>query len=617
MAKEYSMMVAGQARPIYVPETQDDIHTFMQWVKQPRHIMAIDTETSSLYQFTPGFMVRLVQFGDGDSAWVIPVCAGWNNYIRKAILDIPKVAMHNAPFDILALEAAGLSSVEELQFKVRDTSIMAHLLDPRQEKDGGLGLHLKNLANYYVDPSIKDGELVLKAYFKSMKWKIKDGYRLISIEHPDYIRYAGLDVLATTRLYDALHRKLKQGNWLDLAMWEHKVAGICMKLERRGFLLDVDYTHSLSGVLHEQWADYAAQAAREAGNWIELDAQQQLFDMPDLSVASSNAKIIEVLTAQGAKFSEFTPTGQPAVDRHVLLELAENGNKFAELVMAAKHAAKYRSTYAEGMLSLRDLQNRIHPKIHSLQARTARMSISEPPLQQLPSNEWLVRRALVADPGQLIIAADYAQVELRILAALADERQMKAAIAEGQDLHDFTANLMFGEEFTKAQRKLAKNTGFGRVYGGGAKTLARQADVELGVAEAASKSYDARFPAVKRYSRRLMYQAQANDLSVTTPMGRKLPVDEDRLYSGLNYMIQSTARDVLADALLRLDKEGLEPYLLVPVHDEVVAQAPAEIAQNVADHIAEVMQTNFLGVHLASESSVHGKSWGHGYGAPE
>src|SRR5690606_23455118 len=146
------------------------------------------------------------------------------------------------------------------------------------------------------------------------------------------------------------------------------------------------------------------------------------------------------------------------VDRAVLLPLADldqqwqrigarTPNPLADAILRSKRAGKWRETYADQFMALKDEDDRIHPFIGGLQARTARMSISRPPLQQLPSGDWAIRRAFVADPGQLIVSCDYSQVEMRVLAGLSGDEALVRAIRSGKDLHDYTTNLVWGLPF--------------------------------------------------------------------------------------------------------------------------------------------------------------------------
>jgi DNA polymerase-1 len=190
------------------------------------------------------------------------------------------------------------------------------------------------------------------------------------------------------------------------------------------------------------------------------------------------------------------------------------------------------------------------------------------------------------------------------------------AILSGVDLHDFTARRVFGEGFTKRDRKVAKAIGFGKVYGGGAATVSKQTGVPEADVRPAMMAYDDTFPGIKRYGKRLQSRAEYGKREVITVSGRHLPLDKDRLYAATNYVVQSTARDLLAQAIVDIFDAGLGDHLLLPVHDELIAQAPEADAQEVILEIGRLMDSTFYTLPIVSDPEVYGPSWGHGYGAP-
>jgi DNA polymerase-1 len=222
-----------------------------------------------------------------------------------------------------------------------------------------------------------------------------------------------------------------------------------------------------------------------------------------------------------------------------------------------------------------------------------------------------------------IVSVDYSQIEMKVIAALSADPNMLRAVNSGEDLHTFTAKLVSGDRWAtmteaeqKKARKLFKGVGFGKVYGGGAAGLARQTGIPVSEAKAATDAYDAAFPGIKSYGRRLQRQAQYGKFEVVTPYGRHLPLDRDRMYAATNYVVQSTARDALAAALVRLDDAGLTGNLLLPIHDEVLGQAPEEDAEEFAEEVRRIMEHTFQGVEITADAEVYGWNWGLGYGAP-
>jgi DNA polymerase-1 len=249
------------------------------------------------------------------------------------------------------------------------------------------------------------------------------------------------------------------------------------------------------------------------------------------------------------------------------------------------------------------------------------MSVSNPPLQQHPSSDWTIRRCVIADEGQIIVAADYSAVEMRVLAAMADVKEMKRLIAEGADLHTETARMVYGPAWDAAEphaqkrmRGLMKTVGFGKVYGGGATGLARQSGLPYADVKHAVDRYDEVYPEIPLYGRKLQRQAAYGGGAIITPIGRRLPLDRDRAYAATNYAVQSTARDLLAQALCRIDDAGLSGHVLLPVHDELVCQFPEADAEEGIREIGRLMESDFMGVPIASDPDLYGASWGAGYG---
>lgn len=611
--KTYTLALDGVEVEINYPETETDINIFFEWLeRQGTRVLGLDTETTGLNIYGESHALRLVQIGFDGTAWAINADR-WREPIRYALKAHEKWVAHNVPYDLLVLDRHGLADAVEMATRTFDTRLMAHLLDPRTQAEGGTGHSLKGLSVHYIDDTAATCEANLMAVFRrEYKATKSTGWALIDVDHPSYVRYSGLDPILTAWLFTILSRKIRAKGLGDLLTFEHRVQACTMEIQRRGLRIDADYLRILDETLFAE----AAEATHDAAK----------FGVTNIN---STAQIAEALTGMGETLTETTGSGLLKVDKGVLLPMADLGadwsplgvrtpNPLAEAVVKAKRASKWRDTYVAQMLGMLDVNGRIHPTINSLQARTARMSVSNPPLQQLPSGDWRIRRAIVADPGMTMIAADYAQVEMRVLAALSGDRNLIAAIKSGEDLHDSTAKRIWGPGFTKSQRKLAKAVGFGKVYGGGAVTIRRQTGADMGSVRTAIRAFDDLYPGIKRYSRRLMDATDFGAREVVTPVGRVLPLDRDRIYAATNYVVQSTARDVLAQAIVNVFDAGYGDYLLLPVHDELVGQAPTAEALEIATEIGRLMEIHdFLGtgIDILSDVTILGPSWGHGYGA--
>lgn len=271
-----------------------------------------------------------------------------------------------------------------------------------------------------------------------------------------------------------------------------------------------------------------------------------------------------------------------------------------------------------------------------------------------------IRRCLIADPGQHIISADFDQIELRVIAALAGEQVMIDAAKRGDSLHKTTASQMFGESYTPDQYRYSKNLNFGWAFGGGAKTLAEQTGLPVDKCAQLIRQFEDAFPALRAWKQRetqkiydqvlnplemrqyrglraemrkfrtdtadglqarKVFQGRINRLFVgkpaycTTPFGRRLIVDAAKAYTVINYKVQSSAADIMKQALLDImDIPQLARTVLLVIHDEILGQAPIKSAEEIAKMYGSIMTRDFMGVPITASGKVYGKSWGDGYG---
>ena len=592
--KKYTQAVAGHETVILVPENMEDYNKFLDWLKsKDSEKVAVDTETTGLEIFASDFEVRLIQIGNANLAWVINVR---RFDITAEALDLffhdRKLIFQNAAYDILAIRQYFGYQID--WDSVVDTKILAHLVDSRSRKEGGTGHSLQELTEAYIDKDIAESiKGSMKAMAKEAGVKVGEVFKSIDTWNDTYLTYAGMDVILTYALEFYLERKVPEPS-RKLIRYEHELARVCAEMEFNGFLLDVDYAQALSDRLKEEQDVWEALALVEYG----------------VESVNSSADVAEALIEDGWKLNELTPSGEYKVSKEVLEPLAEQGCKLAEYVTEAKKAKKWRTSWVDKFLDQRDVDNRCHANINPLKARTARMSITGIPAQTLPSSDWTIRRCFIADKGQVMASCDYQAQELRVLAALSGDENMQRAFREDADLHQMTADA------SGVERKVGKTVNFAYVYGSGPKNIAETCGISVAKAKEVIKGFEKTYPGVKRLSDRLQKQAKRHGY-IQTPTGRVLRVDKDRPYAALNYMIQSTSRDVTGRALLRLDEKGLTPYLRLPIHDEVVVSVPEERAQFAAEYVASLMAMDFQGVHIGTDADVYGPSWGSGYVKPD
>ncbi|MET9425622.1 DNA polymerase [Streptomyces sp. NPDC006540] len=623
----YRHSVAGEAVTVNVPQTTRDLQDFADWWDDAdaRGPIALDTETTGLDIFRTGYRLRTVQFGDRTTAWVIHWERGglFEFHARNALEQTRRFLIHNAPFDWLVLDRHAGVSMESLWPRTTDTQIKAKLVDPRAPQEGGIGSALKTLSAFYVDPSAPDTQGDLTAVFRSLGLTKATGWAGIPLDHDVYNLYAGLDVILTARLEPCLDEDLSRlGVRQALVDYEHEIAYICTHMSRAGLLVDKPYTEELSATLGAVSEEFAAVAARYG-----------------VENVNSQAQIIDALLGMGETLSETTASGKPKVDKSVLCHLADidqnsgerlevrTPNPLADAIIRSKRAGKWRMTYAERLLTSMDPDGKVHPFINSLRARTGRMGVSgDFAAQTLPASDWMIRRAIVANPGWVHISTDFQAIEMRVLAALADVKRMKDGFCnadsypkeeypEGFDIHMYTARLIKGPGATKADRKIFKGAGFGKVYGGGVATISRQTGAPETEIRPALAAYDRAFPEIKRASSRWQREARSTGMVTVSATGRRLPLDRDRTYAVVNYQCQSAARDCLGQAMIDMRARGLLEYMRLPIHDEILATAPAEDAADVARAFEECMTFDLFGVPVVATADIGGRSWGSLYGA--
>jgi DNA polymerase-1 len=598
-----------------MPERPDELAPFLAWVRRQREPVAVDTEGKGLDILSgdPEY-IRLVQFGTETDAWVIPTELGtpFRAAARDALESLPALTGHNwGNFDAPALASYLSLDLDMLCRKALDTMVLAKLRDPRAKYEGGTGAKLKELSAVFIDPSAPDTQEDLTAVFRSLGLTKATGWAGIDLFHPVYTEYAALDVILTSRLRPVLLAELERVSMRQaLVDYEHEISRICAHMQFTGMVLDREYTEELSRELLFQ-ADKHAMIGQSYG----------------VTNVNAPAQLREAFLGMGEAWTERTDGGELSVGKAVLHRFADLDfqtgerlglrppNPLAEAVIKSKRAGKWRSAYAETFLATADRNGRVHPSINTLQARTGRMSITRPALQTLPKGEWMIRRALLADEGHVMISCDFASVEMRVIAALAGVRRMKTAIREGRDLNDFTAELVYGPKFTKGQRQICKGVGYGTIYGGGAATIARQTGAPLEQVQEAQAKYHRAYPELRRAARQWQREARATGMVHLSITGRRLPLDRDRLYAVTNFATQSTARDVLGQSLINMDDAGLLPYLRLPVHDEILASAPKESAEEIAREIEKCMNWELSGVPIEAEAEIGGRSWGSLLGA--
>jgi DNA polymerase-1 len=396
---------------------------------------------------------------------------------------------------------------------------------------------------------------------------------------------------------------------------EVPLIGVLSRIERTGVKVDAELLGVQSRELAETMQSLEQKAHASAGGPFNLGSPKQIQEI--------------LYERQGLPVLSKTPKGAPSTAESVLEELAAQGHELPQLILDYRGVSKLRSTYTEKLPSLiNPTTGRVHTSYHQAVAATGRLSSSDPNLQNIPvrsAEGRRIRHAFIAETGYRLMAADYSQVELRIMAHLSGDQGLKRAFAEGLDIHAATAAEVFGgkpESVSADQRRAAKAINFGLIYGMSAWGLARQLGIERGEAQSYVDRYFERYPGVREFMDRTRNEAHERGY-VETVFGRRLYLPEinsrnnqRRQYAertAINAPMQGTAADIIKRAMLSVDdwirRESPKTALVMQVHDELVLEVLDTHEQSVAEKIRGFMaDAAELDVPLEVEIGV-GDNW--------
>jgi DNA polymerase-1 len=351
-------------------------------------------------------------------------------------------------------------------------------------------------------------------------------------------------------------------------------------MEETGVLLDVGYLNELSRGMALDLARLEAEIFSAAGEEFNVASPPQMARI-----------LFEKLRLPAGRRTAKTKSFSTGVE--TLQQLAADGHRIAGLILEHREISKLKGTYADALPALVDEGNRVHARFNQTVAATGRLSSSDPNLQNIPIRTEAgrrIRRAFIAPEGEKLLAADYSQIELRILAHLSGDEAMIRAFSEGVDIHAATASKIFGvapELVNVEMRTAAKRVNFGLLYGMGASSLARDLSVPLSEARQFVESYFAQFPKVRDTLEAVVEGARRQGF-VTTLFGRERPIPEIHSGNGgvrsnaermaQNAPFQGTAADIVKIAMIRVERrlaeEGLAARMILQVHDELVFEVP-------------------------------------------
>ncbi|MFZ1921090.1 MAG: DNA polymerase I [Xanthobacteraceae bacterium] len=469
----------------------------------------------------------------------------------------------NLKFDwqIFALRGIEIASYD-------DTMLMSYVVDAGRSDHG-----LDPLARRYFDHETIDFNEVTKVGKSKLTFD--------SVDIAKATEYAAEDADATLRLWRVLKPRLAAERVANVyETLERPLLEVLARMERRGIRIDRQILSRLSGEFAQECGGLQAEINTLAGETVNVGSPKQIGDI--------------LFGKLGLTGGTKTKTGQWATGARLLEELAEQGNKLPQKILDWRQVSKLKSTYTDALPGfVNPTTHRVHTSYALAATTTGRLSSSEPNLQNIPirtEDGRKIRRAFIADAGHKLVSADYSQIELRLLAEIAEIEQLRKAFREGLDIHAMTASEMFGvpvKNMPGEVRRRAKAINFGIIYGISAFGLANQLGIEREEAGAYIRKYFERFPGIRDFIEETK-KAAKKDGYVTTLFGRKCHYPDIgasnasiRAFNeraAVNARLQGTAADIIRRAMIRMDatlaQKKLAARMLLQVHDELVFEVP-------------------------------------------
>lgn len=594
-------------------ETILDEEALNRWAQILREAgeFAFDTETDSLDNLSARLVGMSFAAKAGHAAYV-PIGHDYLDApdqllteqvlrVMKPILEDEKIRKigQNLKFDRGIMENYGV----ELRGIAFDTMLESYVLN--------------SVAGRHDMDSLADRHLNYKTTtFEDIAGKGKKQLTFNQIPLEEAANYAAEDADITLLLHQALYPQLEAEKSLlhvyqDIEM---PLVPVLSRMERTGVLIDANVLAAQSVELTARLDELEKQAFAIAGEEFNLSSPKQLqtilFEKLNLPVVKK------------------TPGGAPSTNEEVLEELADN-HELPRVILEHRSLSKLKTTYTDKLPLMVDPKTRrVHTSYHQAVTATGRLSSRDPNLQNIPvrtDEGRRIRQAFIARDGYCIMAADYSQIELRIMAHLSQDKGLLKAFAEGKDIHRATAAEVFGmplDEVTADQRRSAKAINFGLIYGMSAFGLARQLGIPRGEAQRYMDLYFERYPGVLEYMARTREHA-AEKGYVETLEGRRLWLPEINSRNGMrrkaaereaiNAPMQGTAADIIKKAMIAVDdwlqKENIDALMIMQVHDELVFEVRKEQQAEMAEKIRGLMEAAMkLDVPLKVEAGV-GANW--------
>jgi len=613
-------VVAPQDAPFGSYETVTTIEALRSWIAASREagVIGFDTETDSLDALKANLVGLSIATAPGKACYVPLRHEGSGDLMGtgrpdqidaeaalaelRPMLEDPTVlkVLHNAKYDLEVLcrpENGGIAVAP-----IDDSMMISYAMDAGRHGQG-----MDELSQLHL------GHTPISFGSVAGTGRGRIPFSLVPLDKAT--AYAAEDADVTLRLWLLLKPRLREAKALALyEQVERRMIGVLRDMEIAGIKVDAGELARIGEDFAQKLVIYERQCHELAGRPFNVGSPKQLGEI--------------LFDQMGQKGGKKGKTGAYSTDASVLEELAAQGVDLARRVLDWRQIQKLKSTYVDALAQKADAQGRVHTDFAMAVTSTGRLSSTEPNLQNIPvrTEEGMrIRSAFVADPGNVLISADYSQIELRILAHVADVPSLKQAFARGEDIHSRTAADIFHldpAKVDKEARRRAKTINFGLIYGMSAFGLAARLGIPPGEARAIIDAYFAQYPGVRDAMERIKEDARTRGY-VETPFGRKIWIadiaskDPARRAgaerAAINAPFQGGAAEIIKRAMVRvphaLREAGLKARMLLQVHDELVFEVPADEAEATATLVRKVMESAAtLSVPLAVEVG-HGRSW--------
>ena len=591
--------------------TQDRLDWWLDRLQQ-FELFAFDTETTSL-NYMQAEIVGVSFAVENNKAAYVPLAHDYlgapEQLSRDAVLAQMKPLLENADRlkvgQNLKYDKHVLANYDiDLQGIAHDTMLASYSLNSVASRH-----NMDALAKHYLD--------VETIHFEDIAGKGAKQKKFNELDLEQAAPYAAEDADITLRLHRALWGQLQGTDSLKRIYQDYEVPllNVLAKIERNGVKVDAAMLAQQSHELEDGMRQAEEAAHTVAGKAFNLGSPKQLqvilFEEQDIPVIRK------------------TPKGQPSTAEDVLQELADEGHELPGLILKYRGLSKLKSTYTDKLPLLMDNKTgRVHTSYQQAVAATGRLSSTDPNLQNIPvrnAEGRRIRQAFVPEEGNIMVAADYSQIELRIMAHLSGDESLLKAFTDGVDVHQATAAEVFGvpvDEVEKEQRRRAKAVNFGLIYGMSAFGLAKQLGISRKEAQSYVDIYFQRYPGVQEYMENTRERAKEQGY-VETEFGRRLYLPDISSKNGMrrqhaertaiNAPMQGTAADIIKRAMIDLDaslaKDFPEVCMIMQVHDELVFEVPRDQLKAASTHIRMQMeQAAELKVPLVVDVGV-GENW--------